>query len=346
MAGRWLTCSSYGLAMSWSHVDYALLIVHAVGALFMCVGLFLYEDEEGRFQNKVEEWWIRLSDKQKVSRSVVVAFMQEVARLTGRGFDRLFGEGLFSLRIIPISTFLSLASVFLVIFVMLPHIKHDPAVTRYKTFDMFIFFLALALIPAVVKSKWMLALWWAIIPASLISISGFIIFVFRTRGARSTLYGMGIVTLIFVSSFAVDLGYIAITRVILRRISKIDRIPEILLMLFLNLLVLLFPLYGPIYAGIALSKLDTLAGGAVMVSLMFNSIDLLAGFAAFFLALVLLLHRLFWPAVQRPLYAIYRFAPMKRKKWLIATGLALLTLTSHTTLGIVKGAVKTVLGKL
>jgi hypothetical protein len=332
--------------MSWSRIDCALFFIHTIGVLLICVGLFLYEDEEGRFQNKVEEWWIRLSDKQRVSRSAVAAFMQEVARLTGKGFDRLFGRGLLSLRIIPISIFLSFASVFLVIFIMLSHIKHDAAITRYKTFDMFIFFLALALVPAVVRSKWILTLWWTIIPATLLSISGFIIFVFRTRGARSSFYGFGIVALVFVASFVVDLSYIAVTRIILRRIIRIDRIPEILLMLFLNLLALLFPLYGPIYAGVALSKLDILAGGAVMISLMFNSIDLLAGLAAFFLALLLLLHRLFWPAVQRPLYAIYRFAPMKRKKWLVGTGVALLTLTSHTTFGIAKALVKAVLGKL
>jgi hypothetical protein len=326
--------------MSSSHVDYALLFIHALGVLLICLGLFLYEDEEGRFQNKVEEWWIRLSDKQKVSRSAVAAFMQEVARLTGRGFDRLFGRSLFSLRIIPISIFLSFASAFLVILVMLPHIKHDAAITGYRAFDIFIFFLALALVPAIFESKWILTLWWAIIPATLISLSGFFIFVFRTRGAGSTFYGFGLLTLVFVSSFVVDLTYIAITRIILRRISGIDRILEILLMFFLNLLVLLLPLFGPIYAGLALSKFAPQAGAMVLVSFMFNSIDLLAGFAAFFLALLLLLHRLLWPAVQRPLYAIYRFAPIKKKKWLVGTGVALLTLTSHTTLGIAKALVK------
>jgi hypothetical protein len=65
----------------------ALFFLHALGAVFICAGLSLYEDEEGRFQNKIEEWWVKRSDKQRESRSRVAAFMQEVTRLTGRGFS-------------------------------------------------------------------------------------------------------------------------------------------------------------------------------------------------------------------------------------------------------------------
>ena len=67
-------------------------LLHLLGLVIICAYLFLYEDEEGKVQNKIEEWWIKLSDKQTASRSKVAAFMQEVARLTGSGFDRLFGR--------------------------------------------------------------------------------------------------------------------------------------------------------------------------------------------------------------------------------------------------------------
>jgi hypothetical protein len=336
----------YCLAMSWSHVDYALFFIHAAGVLLICLGLFLYEDEEGRFQNKVEEWWIRLSDKQKVSRSAVAAFMQEVARLTGRGFDRLFGRSLFSPRIIPVSIYLSIASIFLLVLLVVPRAKYTAGTSRQAAVALFVYFLALALVPAIFKSKWILTLWWAIIPAALLGMSGFLVFVFKTRGARSAFYGVGLVLLVFVSSLVCDLIYITLTRQILRRISRIDHIHEILLMIFLNLLALAVPVFGPVYAGLALTKYAPMAGAMVLFSIMFNSIDFFAGFAAFFLALLLLVHRLLWPAVQRPLYAVYRFAPIKKKKWLVGTGVALLTLTSHTTLGIAKALVKAILAKL
>jgi len=82
--------------MSWSRIDYVFALLHVLGLMFIFAALFLYEDEERRIQNKVEEWWIKLSDLQRASRSRAVAFMQEVAKLTGRGFDSVMGERLLS----------------------------------------------------------------------------------------------------------------------------------------------------------------------------------------------------------------------------------------------------------
>jgi hypothetical protein len=322
--------------MSWSRLDYALFFLRTLGIVLVCAGLFLYEDEEGKFQNKVEEWWIKLSDKQNTSRSRVAAFMQEVARLAGRGFDRLFGRSLFSLRVIPVSIYLSFASLFLLILLTVPRIKYSAGTSRQAAFGMLSSFLALGLVPAFFKNKWVLGLWWTVIPGVLLSISGFLFFVLKTRGARTTFLGISLVVLIFISSLFCDLIYIALTRFILRRISGIDHIPEILLMIFLNLLALVISVLGPIYAGLWLAKYAPLAGAMVFFSFAFNSIDLLAGFAALLLATLLLLHRLFWPAVQRPLYAIYRFAPIKEKKWLVRIGIALLILPYHLTFEVLK----------
>lgn len=322
--------------MSPNTANWWLLFLNFLGVVLICAALFLYETEEGKFQNKVEEWWIKLSYKQQASRSKVAAFMQEVARLTGAGFDRLFGERLFSLRIVPVSIYLSFASFFLLALLILPFIKHPEGATRQGALGFLVYFSGLALVPAFFKNKWILALWWAVIPAAILSISGFLVFVFKTRGARSTFHGIGLVLLLFLSSLLCDLIYIALTRYFLRRISGIDRIPEILLMVFLNLLALAVPVLGPIYAGLALAKYAPLAAGTVMFSLLFDIIDFLAGFAAFFLALLLLLHRLFWPAFQRPLYAICRFAPIKEKKWLFRIGVALLLLPNHITIGVLK----------
>lgn len=312
------------------------LVLNFLGVVLICAGLFLYEDEEGKFQNKVEEWWISLSDKQKASRSRVAAFMQAVAQLTGKGFDRLFGRRLFSLRVIPISIYLSIASCFLLIVLTVPRIKFTAGTSRQAAFALFVYFLALALVPAFFKNKLLLAAWWAIIPATILGMSGFLVFVFKTRGARSTFYGIGLVLLVFVSSLVCDLIYIALTRQILRRISGIDHIHEILLMIFLNLLALVIPVLGPVYGGVALQKYAPMAGAMVLVSIMFNAINFFAGFAAFFVAVILLVHRLLWPAVQRPLYAIYRFAPIKEKKWLFRAGVILLFLPNHFTVAVLK----------
>jgi hypothetical protein len=315
-------------------------LLHVLGAVIICACLFLYEEEEGKVQNKIEEWWIKLSDKQNASRSKAAAFMREVARLTGSGFDRLFGRSLFPLRVIPISIYLSFASLFLLILLTVPSVKYSVGTSRQGAFGLLFYFLALALVPAFSQNRWVLGIWWTVIPAVVLSISGFLVFVFKTRGARSTFYGISLVVLIFISSLLCDLIYIALTRYILQRISGIDHIPEILLMLFLNLLALTIPVLAPIYAGIWLAKYAPHAGAMVAISFMFNSIDFLAGFAALLLALLLLSHRLFWPAVQRPLYAIYRYAPinvpLKEKKWMCTIGIALLFLPYHFTIEVLR----------
>jgi hypothetical protein len=318
-------------------------LLHLLGLVIICAYLFLYEDEEGKVQNKIEEWWIKLSDKQTASRSKVAAFMQEVARLTGSGFDRLFGRSLFPLRIIPISIYLSLASLFLLILLTVPGAKYSAGTSRQAAFGLLFYFLALALLPAFFQNKWVLGVWWMVIPAALLSISGFLVFAFKTRGARATFYGIGLVVLIFISSLLFDLTYIVMTRRILRRISRIDHIPEILLMVFVNLIALVIPVLAPIHVGIWLAKYAPQAGAMVAISFMFNSIDFLAGFAALLLALILLLHRLFWPAVQRPLYAIYRYAPLnvppKEKKWMWTIGIALLFFPYHFTIDVLKAII-------
>lgn len=312
-------------------VGILFFLLHALGAVFICAGLFLYEDEEGKFQNKVEEWWVRLSDTQSVSRSKVAAFMQGVARLTADGFDTLFGRHLFSLRLIPVSIYLSLASLFLLMFLFFRRVANPGAATRYEAFLIFLSFVALALVPALLKNKWLLAIWWAIIPVNLLSMTGFVAFLVKTRGTRATIRGIGLVALLFLVSLLCDLTYIVLTRYILRRVSRIDHPPEIVIMILVNLAALAIPLFVPIYGALALVNYAPYAAAMVMFSLMFNAIDFLVGFAGLLLALLLLLHRLFWPTIQRPLYAIYRFAPIKRKRWLFATGLALLFLPTHTT---------------
>jgi hypothetical protein len=63
----------------------------------------LYEDEQGRIQNKLEEWWVKLRDQEDSAISRHAAFMRAVARLATHGFDRVFGERIFSFRALWVS---------------------------------------------------------------------------------------------------------------------------------------------------------------------------------------------------------------------------------------------------
>jgi hypothetical protein len=330
--------------MATAITNLCLVLLHCLGGVLIYLGIFLYPDEENRFQNRIEQWWIRLDDIQKASRSKVAAFMQDVARLAERGFGRLFGIRLFSLRVIPVSIYLSLASVFLLIVIMWPWLTHSGPPTRHSALLIFAFFLGLALAPAFITNRWMLVLWWAIIPATLMSLFGFIAFVFRTRGAEFTFKGIGLIGIVLGWSLFCDLAYIALTRFSLRRVIHIDRVWVIVAVVAGNLLASAIPILSPIYVGLELFKIAPRAGAAIFASLVFNSIDALAGSGALILAIMLLLHRVLWPTIQRPLYAIYRFSPLKQKKWLIRVGFGLLFLPTLSTFEAIKAFIEKSLG--
>lgn len=78
-----------------------------VGLFLLCMALFLYEDENGKIQNTLETWWIRLKDQQDSAPSRQAAFMKGVARLTTDVFDKLFGQRLISIRALGTSLCLS-----------------------------------------------------------------------------------------------------------------------------------------------------------------------------------------------------------------------------------------------
>jgi hypothetical protein len=305
--------------------------------MFIFAALFFYEDEERRIQNKVEEWWIKLSDMQRASRSRAVAFMQEVARLTGHGFDSLMGERVLSLRFIFTSICFSIASIFLFGFLVLPFVPKAPAgTTTESAFLWFLFFVALPLVPAHTKSKGLLGLWLLLILVTFLPIVGIILRVSMTRGVGPAARGLGYLMLALGFSLFCDLSYIVITRWMLRRVSKIDRLHEIVLEMLLNLLVMGLALLAPIFLGLNVFKYSPTAGAVMFSSFLLNSIDFIAGFAALILALLLLLHRLLWPTIQRPLYTIHRFAPIKNKKLLWTMGISLILLPTHITIEFLK----------
>ena len=328
--------------------DCAFAVIRALGVLFVCAALFLHENEEGQIQNKLEEWWIRLSDREKESRSWAVAFMQDVAQSTGRGFDRLLGKRLLSLRFVFISISFSLASIFLFVFILWPLAHNPPAnATRWEAFVFFVFFAWFASVPALTDSKTLsgkvsMALWWAMIVFVLLRISNFLFRAFSVFGLGRTAGGIGYMTLLFAYSLLCDLSYIVLTRWVLRRISKIDRMHEIVLEIIVSLVILATLIWAPIFFGARIGRYFPMAGGVLLFSFVLNSIDVVVGLAALMLALLLLLHRLVWPTIGRPIYAMQRFRLIKNKKLLWVIGITLIFLPKHTTMQLLKS----LLGKL
>ncbi|MGA7830518.1 MAG: hypothetical protein WCA21_06125 [Terracidiphilus sp.] len=97
-----------------STVIYVVWLLLKPIALFLICLTFLYEDEEGRVQDRIREWWIRLDDVRTISISWAAAFMQRTARLAERAIYFIFGTKLLSFRLLGTSFYFSIASIQLI----------------------------------------------------------------------------------------------------------------------------------------------------------------------------------------------------------------------------------------
>ena len=318
--------------MDWS-ADYLLRVLNLLGYLLLYCAVFLYENAEGKIQNRIEQWWVHLDDARIVARSRANAFLQGVARLTVRGFDRVLGERLVSFRFLGVSFCLSVASVLSFAFFGALHAHRPSGGPLFRSAC----FVAFALLPGIAPNRWVVRLWGlCLIVGVLLPTSGFLFFIYLTRGAAFVGRGLGYVALAFGVSFACDVSYVALTRWALRRISVGQRGYEIALMMGSNLLFLCGLFLGPIRLGVWMLRYWREGGAAIGLSFCLNAIDFFAGSAALVLGLALLAHRLLWPVFERPLYALQRYRVISNKRLLWGLGLALAFLPTRMSFDFLK----------
>jgi hypothetical protein len=322
-------------SMLWPWAIRALRVVAAgTGLTIFALGSAMYEDEEGRLQNRikrfqkrVENWWIKVDDRRRTSLPWAASFIQEVARLAGRCFDRILTKRLLSMRVVGVSILLSTASIFLFIALM-PVVFHTAPIKRYGDAIMLFFRLCLlALLPAISDSPsmplkpWFPRVirlwWWAIIIFGTLTIVDFLLFTSGkgTAGASFASNAAIFLPLLFGFGAACDVSYILFTRWTLRRIAVTNSTRAILLWIFLLLLFLAAIVVALPLVGVGIFTHVPLIGGALLFSVIINSIDVVMSLAMLLIAVLLLAHRLIWPLIQRPLYAIQRLEFKNPKEW-------------------------------
>lgn len=86
------------------------LVALCGGAVACYAALFLYENEERRVQNVLENWWIKVHDLEIVAIGRHLAILRTAANLAQSWLDSLFGPRLISLNGVGVSACLSLIS--------------------------------------------------------------------------------------------------------------------------------------------------------------------------------------------------------------------------------------------
>jgi hypothetical protein len=81
----------------------------AFGSLFLYMALFMFRDEQGRLQNRLVTLWVKV----KQAEDEFAAFVRQTAILTDHAANWMFGDKIFSLKAMLMSSYLAVASAYL-----------------------------------------------------------------------------------------------------------------------------------------------------------------------------------------------------------------------------------------
>jgi hypothetical protein len=307
-----------------------LAIVVGFAAFF--AALFMYEDEEGKWQNRVEELWIAIDDRARITGRKAVALLNKMSDIVTAGLDRVFGQLLLSFRSIGASTSYSLATS-CVIGVLNDLVIHESLKNSvgflYGT-CVLIFF---AIFPTILKSRW-------IMPISLIPISFLIIFGFadwwflkKWRAAPIVLGSLAI-------SFIFDIVLIIAVRATIRRMAVGNKGWQLVVGMLLQCVCAVVVVVLPFGMAHLLIIIDTEnmqernavvaalyeRGSAIQLALLLSALSNVftacVCLTLFFALAGVLLHRVFWPLAARAIYPLQRYEIFRNKKFLAFAGVA------------------------
>lgn len=207
--------------------------------------------------------------------------------------------------------------------------------TAIGSFVLFLRVSAFAMVPAlseILPLPWrpllprlIRALWWFSFVVPSFFVVDFLVYVFiktpngHRNGTLFTVVLLGVLAIGVIS----DVSYVAFMRWMLRRISGTDHFGRILLAIAFQFFVLAMITVFPFYLGTKVASYSEPVGFALLLSYAVNSLDVLAILLAISITVLMLIHRLLWPALQRPLYAVQKVPLLQRKAamWTIGTGL-------------------------
>lgn len=332
------------------------------GSLLIYGAIFLYEDEQGKIQNTVEDLWIKINDRQRLALSRHMSFMRVLSKFMGVGLDRIFGKKLFSVKSIGVSICYSFASFYICLLafnLLFPHSPwHVPVTTLIPIVALPLgVFLFLGLMPSFARNPLPLRAWFVLVILFGFTAPGLellvAIFTGESTFSLSTTELIGYSSTVSVVRYSgimggvlADIVFISIWRWLLRRASGFESSYKILGVFLLNIAVAFVLFIYPLFVGIRgyvylldlvprlflkllpyqpLSRFIPRAHEAhVLYFLSSNLIIAIITGAFVLLALTMIVHRLFWPFLERSTYALQRFGVARRSKLLGTIGIVLI----------------------
>jgi hypothetical protein len=282
-----------------------------VAAMAFYLAFFLYEDEEGKWQNRLENVWIAVDERAKVTSSKSLALLNKLGETLRLLLRRVFGENLITMRGAWASLNLTGAGICLALSVGLG--SNAELSGSLLSLLYLCFFVAGAALPAIYPGRWVTVvryLPWLGLPIWLLVSYHGDVFSAATMSVLAALLLLVCLCINFFALFIISLlfDFIANSASVIRIASVI-----VALTVF-SVLMIGSTLFGLAFIGpFVIANLTTIIYCLIP--------DLLLA--------VLLLHMLLWPTVSRLIYPLTRYRIVSNRKTLIAVGTLCTTFALH-----------------
>jgi hypothetical protein len=310
------------------------VIAGCVSVLAFYMAFFLYEDQEGRWQNRLDGFWVSVHDRARVTQSSTVALFNRIADIVRRALVWLFGEKLFSVRAVCMSICIS-AGVALLgsgLFVFFGLLHDDPGGFQWLKGLLIVIGVAPCLAAPLLVRKRFAAL---VLISSTFVLTCAVFFGCLAAIANPTILPLPPMTqiiptvaLILAFSLSSDvLGVIAVRRILSFLTHALSSLRVLLGIFLLAALIVLFE-YVP-WIALFVFLFDRSLGTEETRSML----AMVAGVTAYLnistslyclipalLLVVVLVHRAIWPLMAKAIYPLCRFKIVSNRKALIAIG--------------------------
>jgi hypothetical protein len=296
------------------------------GGLLVYTVVTMFPDEEGRLQNRIENLWIAIDDKQKSALGRATVLFNRIASYVTRIYNRILGARLISVQMIGVSSASSLAGFFLGAALLLLTLlylslsRHAAVTPKFNVgllvigilcFALGSFVLIFAILPSLIRNWFGRTL--SLVPLLLFCYASIVV-VLQRQGTFPA-NQLAVLAGLFLGIVS-DITVLAAVRFFVRSIAKSAHLKEIVFAIVVQVVALIlivlvpFELSTPLLA----TNKDSVGAKILLSSMMFNLFTML-GVAAFLTLLaIVMLHRVFWPMLGRLVYSIARFKPLQNNR--------------------------------
>jgi hypothetical protein len=314
----------------------ARVLAFVLGCISLYLAFFLYEDEEGKLQNRIEKLWVTIDDRAKATNSITTAVLNSVAKVLRRLFNVMFGESYFSAQLLSVSINMSVAgaSISFGAFAYGWERLHVTATEApLSCLAIGVIFLAQAAVVIRYPRHWVILLCCLPIVFSLASVLYLVLFLAELIGRQHIVGFFASVVIAIPSALCYSIASDIMSVIAIRRIfaSAAKSWTPLEMLKSIGLLggVLYSFVLCPAYIGFRfLSSRNQDISDISMLLVLFEFLNVTNVFYCALLMCVfvlLLLHKAIWPVLSRMIYPISRYKLLLNRKVMVSSGCLALT---------------------